>query len=141
MGGNLGLETDAVFVESYEKSLRMADRLLAKAGEKLTHRDLQSSPNRIPLVVFNPLTWTRSDVAQVQLTLPPDWKWFLLHDAEGKDVAFEIIPSDGKGGQQLVFVAEQVPSIGYRAYYLEPARHREALARSKETCWRIAFSK
>ena len=121
-GGNLGLETDAVFVESYEKSLRMADRLLAKAGEKLTHRDLQSSPNRIPLIVFNPLTWTRSDVAQVQLTLPPDWKWFLLHDAEGKNVAFEIIPSDGKGGQQLVFVAEQVPSIGYRAYYLEPAR-------------------
>ena len=62
-GGNLGIQTDAVFVASYQKSLRMADRLIASAGDKLTHALVQSSPNKIPLVIFNPLTWTRSDVA------------------------------------------------------------------------------
>src|ERR1039458_6850059 len=100
----------------------MADRLLASAGDKLTHALVQSSPNKIPLVIFNPLTWTRSDVAQAQVTLPPDWRGFKLRDTEGKDVAFEIIASGGKeGSRQVLFVAEQVPSMGYRTYYMEPA--------------------
>jgi len=128
-GGNLGLETDAIFVASYEKCLKMADQLIDKAGAKLTHALVQSSPNRIPLVVFNPLTWARSDVAQVRFTMPPAWQGFTVRDAEGADVPFEIIPSGGSGkSQQLAFVADQVPSMGYRMYYLEPAGPPEGAA-------------
>lgn len=54
-GGNLGLRTDAIFVSAYEKSLQMADDILAKAGRKLADLTAQPSPNRIPVVVFNPL--------------------------------------------------------------------------------------
>jgi alpha-mannosidase len=113
-GGNLGLQTDAVFVASYEKSLQMADQLIAKAGAKLTAL-VQPSQNRIPLVVFNPLSWARSDVAQAAFTIPAAWQGLTVRDAEGADVPFEIIPSGGsEKPQQLVFIAEQVPSMGYR---------------------------
>ena len=121
-GGNLGVQTDAVFVASYEKSLQMADQLLTKAGARLARSIESSSPQKIPLAVFNPLTWARSDVARYRFTPPPTWQGLTVRDADGKDVPFEIISGDSGGGsQELMFVAEQVPSLGYRTYYLEPA--------------------
>lgn len=121
-GGNLGVQTDAIFVASYEKSLQMADQLIAQAGARLTRSLEPSSPQRIPLVVFNPLTWARSDVARHRFTPPSAWQGFTVRDAEGNDVPFEIIPgNEQEGSRELMFVAEQVPSLGYRTYYVEPA--------------------
>jgi alpha-mannosidase len=65
-----------------------------------------------------------------------------VRDTEGKGVPFEIIPSDGsRGGQQLMFVAEQVPSIGYRTYYVEPAGTSESASPVKGNVLENSFFK
>ena len=119
-GGNLGVQTDAVFVNTYEKSQGMADTLLAKAGAKLTKAVTKSAPGRIPLVVFNPLSWKRSDISEVSLAMPASWPGVRLRDEKGADVPVQILEGMAGGNAcKLAFVAQNVPSLGYKTYYLE----------------------
>ncbi len=53
-GGNRGVVTDSVYVASYAKSKRMADKLLGEAGAKLAGNIKTPSSREIPVVVFNP---------------------------------------------------------------------------------------
>lgn len=127
-GGNKGVITDAVFVASYEKSSELADGLLRGAGTKLaaTRRGWESGPS---FVVFNPLNWERTDLAEVRFELPAGWEGFSLLDEAGENVPFEIVDRSPVMGRStgeppalnFVFVAHAVPSLGYRTYTVRPA--------------------
>jgi alpha-mannosidase len=71
-----------------------------------------------PLLVFNPLGWTRTDL--VRLTLPGEgsgpWSVF---DADGKEIASQIV-AGGHYAREILFVASGVPSAGYALYELRP---------------------
>ena len=119
-GGNRGIETDAVFVNAYEKSLSMADDILAQAGRKLCEITARPSPHRLSVVVFNPLSWERSDVTEARFSKPALWRGFTLKDDSGSAVPFELIGgNDHENDYRIAFVAERVPSVGYRTFYLE----------------------
>lgn len=120
-GGNRGTVTDSVYTASYEKSKKLADQLLAAAGEKLARRaKLAAKEDQLPLVVFNPLTWERTDAVHYEFQKPPGWEGVVVRDESGREAPCEV---SGNGGSwfRLVFAAEAVPSIGYRAYSLQPA--------------------
>jgi alpha-mannosidase len=121
-GGNRGVETDAVFVESYQKSKRMADELLADAGARLVRSVKPQTETQIPVAVFNPLNWQRTDVVRCEFEMPPRWAGCSVRDDAGREAPCELAPRDGKDSRiELIFVAEKVPSVGYRTFYLEPA--------------------
>jgi alpha-mannosidase len=128
-GGNKGVMTDAVFVTSYEKSRQLADRLLSGAGRKLAAAVRLSADAGPSFVVFNPLNWERTDVAEVRFELPTGWEGFSVIDESGENVPYEIDnrnPAAGRSvgetqGLRFVFVARGVPSLGYRTYALKPA--------------------
>jgi alpha-mannosidase len=72
----------------------------------------------LPVVVFNPLSWCRSDV--VELSLEGELrtvKAFKVFDCFGREVPVQIV----EGGQKAVFIAEDVPSFGYKLYCLTPS--------------------
>lgn len=119
-GGNRGIVTDAVYKESYEKSKRLADGLLADAGARLVHRIQKRTENQIPVAVFNPLTWERTDVVHCRFRKPAGWQGFVLRDETGRPVPYETSESSS-GESEIVLVAEGVPSLGYRTLYLEPS--------------------
>ena len=71
-----------------------------------------------PVVVFNPLSWPRDDMVKGMIP-------------EGMDDTFSVF--DGRGNRVLtqihentfVFIAEDIPSIGYRTYWLKPENKGE----------------
>jgi alpha-mannosidase len=125
-GGNHGAETDAVFGASYAKSKEIADQVLSGAGAALTRGLLRNatSGSHIPVVVFNPLSWDRTDV--VKCTVPPpapysDFSRFALRDNTGKEIPIECSGGAAPGPTTLIFVAEDIPPIGSRTFQLEYA--------------------
>jgi alpha-mannosidase len=120
-GGNRGTLTDKIYIESYEKSKKLADKLLAEAGSRVVNTVKKGSNRQIPIVVFNPLSWERTDVVHCKVQATPDLQGLVLRDEAGKEVPYEISEDGtGKTSNEIIFVAEATPSVGYRTFYLEP---------------------
>ncbi|NJR74411.1 MAG: alpha-mannosidase, partial [Scytonema sp. CRU_2_7] len=70
-------------------------------------------PDAIPIFVFNSLNWNRSSVVAVDLPHP--------HlDACVYNFQGECLPSQLTDGSKLLFLASDVPSVGYRVFWLCP---------------------
>ncbi|MBN2431906.1 MAG: alpha-mannosidase [Acidobacteria bacterium] len=76
----------------------------------------------IPVLVFNSLAWPRSDFVQVALPAGHD-QWRLL-DHAGNELPLEVAAEPAPGRLMAGFVAEEVPSVGYRLYELRPEAPR-----------------
>src|SRR5215469_5383076 len=71
-----------------------------------------SSGSKIPVVVFNPLSWDRTDVVKCTAAPPPpysNFSLFTLRDETGKETPFECSGCEAPGVATLIFVAEGVP--------------------------------
>ncbi len=117
--------------EAYDEAHRAYDEAEAIAGEvtassmgRISSR-IDTGGQGIPIVVFNTLSWERTDVAHFQLTLEHSYDaWPRMRGPDGEDVACQVI-RDTRGtydktnrNLELVFVAEGVPSMGYKVYHL-----------------------
>ena len=69
-----------------------------------------------PLVVFNPLSWDRTDVAAFKLA-EGDTNQYAVFEANGKEIPSQII-SMGLLERKIIFVASNIPSVGFRTYEL-----------------------
>ncbi|MDZ8050182.1 MAG: alpha-mannosidase [Aulosira sp. ZfuVER01] len=75
-------------------------------------------PNSLPVVVFNSLNWQRSEVVSVTLPKTPNQEW-QVYDVSGKQLLSQITePST------LLFFATDIPSVGYRLFWLVPTSLR-----------------
>jgi alpha-mannosidase len=89
----------------------------------------------MPVVVFNPLGWTRSGEVTVKLQLPqalPDPKSFPVIDPShpGARLASDVVGYDAKTGfVDLKIQVPDVPALGYKTVYVLPeASHESAQA-------------
>ncbi|QHG17786.1 alpha-mannosidase [Nostoc sp. ATCC 53789] len=81
-------------------------------------------PNSLPIFVFNSLNWQRSEVVSVGLPTSQEWQ---IYDTSGKQVVSQLSePST------LLFLATEIPPVGYRIFWLSPSSPtlREAKATS-----------
>ena len=118
-------------VARYEEAIDLGRFLALRAGERLAARvaidDLSEGAR--PFVVFNPLGFTRTDAARTlvdpTLEVRPG-AWRLVND-RGAEVPFQArqvterrtaLPS--RSWTEVAFVADAVPSLGYRRYHLVP---------------------
>ncbi|HEY9673932.1 MAG TPA: alpha-mannosidase [Waterburya sp.] len=69
-------------------------------------------PNAQPIIVFNPLNWQRSELVAVSLAGTGDWG---IYDLSGQE-----LPSQRTEESTLLFLANDIPSIGYRLFWLSP---------------------
>lgn len=97
----------------------------------------QPTPDTQALVVFNPLSWERSEVVEAEVNLPNDWhvKGIKVVDSEGNEVPFQML--DAHQGSlfdqewydiptgtptkyyKIAFLADGVPSVGYKTFYVQ----------------------
>ncbi|WP_062347754.1 glycoside hydrolase family 38 C-terminal domain-containing protein [Herbidospora yilanensis] len=69
------------------------------------------------VVVWNPSSWPRTDVVRARLTLPPGWRGI----AEPVVVENAVVDGDGFLTEaDVVFLAEDVPPLGYRTFSFTP---------------------
>ena len=64
------------------------------------------------ILVFNPLSWSRTGVVQVSLDRLGGEKEVEIYDEHGRIVPSQLLEEE----KAIIFVAEDVPSLGYREY-------------------------
>ncbi|MBU7004993.1 MAG: hypothetical protein HXS50_05460, partial [Theionarchaea archaeon] len=115
-----GVMTDRVYGEvmgNYGLSLELA-------GEEIEcrMRDLSSMIDTrgegIPIVVFNPLGWSRTDPVEVELDLGDETLAGLrLVGPDGKFIPLQLL-SPAEGTDKIAFIAGEVPPLGHSIYRL-----------------------
>lgn len=124
-GGKHGDMTDLAFRNKFETAGSIARSILQKSLSSIAG-SVGFTKKGPAIVIFNPLSWERSDQVELSLNVyGRDTVSYKLIDAgSGIEVPSQRIISRPAGGSDevvtIVFVAEKVPSLGYKTYYLQP---------------------
>ena len=127
-GGKHGDITDAYFKEKYDFAKAEAEKILDKSLIELASKVKTKTKNGRPLVVFNSLNWKRNDPVSVNISFNESEAFSVtLKDDEGteKEIQLKVIENYSDGSikkAQLEFIAENIPSIGYKTYYLQTSK-------------------
>lgn len=71
----------------------------------------------VPVLVFNPLSWVRSDMVEVFIPGETGTNWIIVDQAGRVEPAEIEEDQEGEeGGVRIVFLAHDVPAIGYKVY-------------------------
>ena len=126
----------------YRESLDLASEIEERALDYIAGRIGTRSGRRAPrdgsaLVVFNSLGWQRTDVCRARIELRGSLSaGFRLTDDDGDEVPCQLVAGSQDGGArwvEIVFLATDIPSVGYRTYYLRPARETPEAATAAES--------
>ncbi|WP_198152347.1 glycoside hydrolase family 38 N-terminal domain-containing protein [Draconibacterium sediminis] len=133
-GGHDGDITDNLFKEHLVKSQVIGEKLLDDATTFIAQRVKTSEKKGIPVVLFNSLSWERTDPVTVELDFPKGKaKGLKVITNDNKEVPFQLAKvikyDDGSFNRaNIVFVAENIPSVGYKTYYVQTKTKRNTIA-------------
>ena len=116
-GGKNGDITDSIFRASLEKGESEGHRLLNKALTSIAGK-VETDKNAI--LVFNDLTWTRTSEVSIEIESSNNSN-SIIRNSEGKIVPSQI-KKENDGKCKLIFVAENIPSMGYSTFYLSKGK-------------------
>ncbi|MFA3782270.1 alpha-mannosidase [Melioribacteraceae bacterium 4301-Me] len=102
--------------KDYQTSCELGNYELEKSLKEIAGNINTKNFTGKPLVVFNPLAWTRSDIVKVNLPEGEN-EIYKVVDESGYEIPSQIIVKD-KLHSELIFKAEEVPSLGYKTYSL-----------------------
>jgi alpha-mannosidase len=119
-GGKEGQLTDRLFRKKLEFARDRGKDMLEKALRRIAVDIKTASSKGSPVVVFNSLSWRRSD--PVVITLPSSHRTWKVRDAGGKVMPSQVLPPlspQAEAQNRLEFIAQNVPGLGYKTFYLE----------------------
>lgn len=139
-GGDIGDQRKVGYAQA---AILQGGQILRESLRNIAERVRNPFLVSTPIVVFNPLSWTRDDVVSAHVTLYGDVqpaailnyrKAMRLVDEKGTSIPFHVVEytENISRAVQLVFVARGVPSLGYKAYYLVPAEQSDAFPKAAE---------
>jgi len=130
-GGKHGDMTDRTFRTSFETARSIAADVLTKSMNNIASR-IKFTRDSIPVTVFNTLSWERTDVVRFTMDVEgrPD-NIFRLLDQAGKEIPYQIADDEQITDKKdeavtVIFVAEKVPSLGYKTYYIERGKPQKS---------------
>ncbi|MEG3907245.1 alpha-mannosidase [Microcoleus sp. w2-18bC1] len=100
-------------------------------------------PDAQPILIFNTLNWSRSEVVAVPLPDSPDSAW-QIYDLSRRRLASQIIKGDRpQSPSTLLFWANNMPAVGYQVFWLcrEDAPTVDNASASPETEKKTELSK
>ena len=139
-GGEIGDERKVGYAQ---ETLLSAGQILRDSLRNLAERVQHPFPVSTPIVVFNPLGWKRDDLVKTHVTLYGDiepgaigdyTKAMRLVDEKGISIPFQVEQYSEWSSRalDLLFIAQGVPSLGYKTYYLVPADKPEVFPNACE---------
>ncbi|MBE9146816.1 alpha-mannosidase [Planktothrix mougeotii] len=118
--------------QDWETAITKAEEILQQSFDAIanfTPLPPPPQPNAQPIFIFNSLNWSRSEV--VAVPIPNSDNSWEIYDSQGI-----AQPSQLRGERsetpQLLFLAKNVPSVGYRVYWLG-VKEAETLETSGKT--------
>jgi alpha-mannosidase len=85
-------------------------------NEILAHVNTQG--DGVPVVVFNSLSWPRTEVIEVEIQLPAPTRQIEVVDAAGHRVESELLAMDPATNRARLLIRANTPSMGYRTYFV-----------------------
>ena len=102
------------------------NKILSSSLETLAAR-VNTAGEGVPVLLFNSLSWTRTDVAEAEAQFPAPLA--PQGGAEVRDSAGAVLPSsvvsrdESTHSVKVRFVAKSVPAMGYAVFHLVPVEH------------------
>ena len=98
-------------------SVKQATGEITHAGLETiaAHVNTETKPGTVPLLIFNPLAWKRTDVVEAEVQLPrPAAQGIEVTTLDGHPVLTQVLNEDKSTGRyRLLLRVEDVPSMGY----------------------------
>ncbi|MEO6962833.1 MAG: glycoside hydrolase family 38 C-terminal domain-containing protein [Puia sp.] len=93
------------------------------------------------IIVFNPLSWERTDLVEVELELHDSLNHFSIVDENNQKIPIQIINhtfNHGVSKISVIFIAKNIPSMGYSTYRLKSEK-RQQLSKNISNTSRFVF--
>jgi len=85
-------------------------------AEILTHINMQG--DGVPVIVFNSLSWPRTEAVQIEAQLPGPAKQVEVVDSKGHVVESQLLSIDPETNRAHLLVLVNVPALGYEVYFV-----------------------
>ncbi len=98
----------------YAEIRNIAERSIRQSlGDLAAH--VNTSGDGVPVMVFNPLSWIRSDVVEVNVELPKAGTPYIVDD-RGQMADWQVLSRESPQRYVILLRAKDVPALGYRTY-------------------------
>jgi len=139
-----GSHTDDVYQQAmnrYASIVDTSDEIAEKALDAISRR-IDTSELRYPLLVFNPLSFSRTDVCRYIAVFREHVEDFSLYNDRGEEMPYRVLDKrlrENKGIRTILFefLAKDVPPLGYVVYSIiprNPKKNEEAVRFSQSNC-------
>jgi alpha-mannosidase len=81
----------------------------------------------VPVMLFNSLSWPRTDVTEIEAQLPAPTKHVEVVDSHGKPADSQMLSLDAETHRAKLLVLAQTPSMGYATYFVRAATSAPAV--------------
>ncbi|MEJ7860856.1 MAG: glycoside hydrolase family 38 C-terminal domain-containing protein [Pyrinomonadaceae bacterium] len=132
-----GTPSDSAFldlVHGYREAFELSKNALNDSLEFIAKQINTNPKSKVqnskvnPIVVFNPLSWKRSDIVRVKVDFGESNFDYDLIDDKGSVIKFKTINAENidkqtsrrEKAKEIELIAEEVPSLGYKTYYFKP---------------------
>src|SRR5215469_10122631 len=106
---------------------RMTGEASHSALEEITaHVDTRG--NGVPVVIFNSLSWPRTEMIEVEAQLPSPAKQVEVVDRSGKAQVSQLLSMDARTHRIRLLLLARVPSLGFKTYFVRGAAKAPAAA-------------
>src|SRR6202451_1257316 len=99
-----------------------------RAASEVTHgalREISAHVNTqaegVPVIVFNSLSWSRTEVIEAEAQLPAPATQIEAHDAEGKPAESQLLSIDPATHRAHFLLLTHTPAVGYQTYFVRTA--------------------
>jgi alpha-mannosidase len=80
-----------------------------------------------PVMLFNSLSWPRTEVAEVEAQLPAPSKQIAVFDSKGKPAEAQLLSLDPETHRATFLLLSHTPSLGYETYFVRAATSAPAV--------------
>jgi alpha-mannosidase len=86
----------------------------------------------VPVVVFNSLSWPRTEVVEANVQLPGHAEQVEVIDAAGLRVESQLLAMDSATNRVRLLILAETPAMGYRTYFVRPAAKADSSATNSQ---------
>jgi alpha-mannosidase len=113
-----GSAIDRVYNEAYddaELALNHLNSSMNYALQGIASRADTTVASGVPILIFNPLSWSRTDLVQTDVTFTSAPTSVRIYDDAGTEIPSQVLSINGNIAKVL-FEANGIPSVGFKVY-------------------------
>jgi alpha-mannosidase len=95
------------------------DVTMGSLGEIAAHVNTQGEG--VPMMIFNTLSWARSEVTEVEAQLPGPARQIAVVDSTGKPAEAQVLSIDSETHRVRFLLLSHTPAFGYATYFVHTA--------------------